>query len=308
MDDFKWFIGLLIVVVIMWFGGRTAINKSPASQTAKTPTSASAKVPAVKEKSVTDQIKDAEKEVKRLQAEVAKAEANKDASPLKGKLTISSVTRGTAPGREYVLIQASSANTEPVLITGLTVGSPISGVNQTIPKAWTLPFLNAVGEGENAFLRPGGRAYLVSGRSPLAISSRTPNTTSFQLNVCTGFLSQGTQYAPTLPRECPSALQDVPLNSTSQLSDTCLDFIKKIPRCSVSKPVPENLRYDGDCNVYTSTKINYTQCVTNHKSDTNFYRGEWRMYLGRDTLLWRTRNEIVELRDSTGKIIDTKRY
>jgi hypothetical protein len=48
--------------------------------------------------------------------------------------------------------------------------------------------------------------------------------------------------------------------------------------------------------------------VAYHKDEPGFYRGEWRLYLGRDTELWRDTKEMVELRDKEGRLIDTRAY
>jgi hypothetical protein len=121
MDDFKWFLGFLIVLVVVWFSGKTAFNTRPISpntsrgtQTTQTKTPAPAKTTPVQ--SPADQLKEAELQLKRLQEEVRQAEAEKSFSALRGKLKIVSAVRGTTAAREYVLIQAPSTNKEAVLI------------------------------------------------------------------------------------------------------------------------------------------------------------------------------------------------
>jgi hypothetical protein len=92
------------------------------------------------------------------------------------------------------------------------------------------------------------------------------------------------------------------------LSEACIDHLKTIPRCTTPKPLKPPLSNDKGCDVYIATKINYTECVANHKDDKDFYRGEWRFYLGRDTLLWKSKNEIVELRDEAGKLFYSRKF
>ena len=55
-------------------------------------------------------------------------------------------------------------------------------------------------------------------------------------------------------------------------------------------------------------KINYNSCIDKHKNDENFYRGEWRVYLSRDTELWKSKREVIKLIDEKGKDIGTITY
>lgn len=302
MEDFQWFIAFLVVVVMLWIGGKTAVNR-----VIPTPLPAKAGVEPA-QKSAEVRLKEAEKELRRLQEEAAKALTERDASALKGKLRIVSVARADSPEKEYATIQASPRNNVPVTITGLSFRSGVSRLSYSISTAWVLPFLNATGEGDVVTLRPGERAYLISGRSPLALSTRKPNTTSFQLNKCTGYLERGLDFTPALPRDCPLASKEPLPTGGYELSDACTDYLARIPRCTVPGAVPANLSGDGGCQSYVATKVNYATCVENHKDDADFYRGEWHIYLGRSAPLWRSRNEIVELYDTEGKLIDSKQF
>ena len=298
MQDAQWFIGLLIIFAIVWFGGRKALDAVPENQQPKVEQAA---------KTVPEQVKDVEKEAKRLQEEVKKAAEEARFSPLKGKLTIAGLSRGSGAAQEYVLIQAAYTNIGPITITGLTIKSGVSLLSQTITKAWTLPYLNATGEGEAVALRPGGRAYLISGRSPLGLSTgRTPNNASFQLNKCTGFFEQGLDFYPSLPMECPAPASDPLPQPPNALSDACMDYLRSIGGCSLPTAYPQSLSGDGNCQAHVFNKIGYSQCVNLHKNEPDFFRDEWRMYLGRDTRLWRDKTEIVELYDTNGKLIDSK--
>lgn len=304
MDDFKWFIGFIFIVIAVWLGGRTAVDTAPSATTSPTTVTS----PSTEMAGTLDQIETAEREVERLQEELKQAEIDRDASPLKGKLKIVNYSLGSTPDREYVLIQAPSTNKEPVLITGLTIGSDASLTKHSIPKAWPLPFLGAIGVGEPVFLMPGERAFLTSGKSPILLTTNPVDQTSFRLNKCTGFLGKGITVYPSLPTECPAPSSETLPTGGYELSYACVDYIRTIPRCTVPGPIPARLTGDSLCGTYISTKINYTECVKNHKDDEDFYRGEWRLYLGRSKTLWKSEREVMELKDSEGKLIDSRAY
>lgn len=299
MSDSHWFIGFLIVIAIVWFTGKAAVNNLPSQEGVKTAEQAPKTLP--------EQVKDVEKEAKRLEEEVKKAAEEANYSPLKGKLFIAGLSRGSGAAQEYVLIQTASNNSEPVTITGLIVKSGVSLLSHTLPRGWTLPYLNATGVGDTVTLPPGGRAYLISGRSPLGLSTgRMMNNASFQLNKCTGFFEQGLDFSPSLPMTCPAPISEPLPQPPNALSDACMDYLRGIGGCSLPTAYPQSLSGDGNCQAHVFNKIGYSQCVNLHKNEPDFFTGEWRIYLGRDTRLWRDKTEIVELYDATGKLIDSK--
>lgn len=299
MDDFKWFLGLLAIVAMVWFTGRSVGTNPTSSETASSTTET---------QTATLGGSESEQKTATLGQEVSQTPVDPNASTLKGKLTIVAHSQGSSADQEYVLIQASPENEKPVIITGLTIGSATSHTKQSIPKGWILPFLGATGAGDLVSLAPGERAYIISGHSPLALSTGQGNATSFQLNKCTGFLAQGTNYYPSLPRECPAPSEEPLPGDGYELSYACIDYLRSIPRCTVPGTIPLSLSADTTCDVYTSTKINYGQCITNHKNDSDFYKGEWRLYLGRSKPLWQSSRESIELRDMIGKLIDVRAY
>ena len=228
------------------------------------------------------------------------AEADANASPLRGALTIS-LSRGTSAANEYVLIQAASTNIVPIQLTGLALQSAVSHITVTIPKAWRLPYPGGIGEGDTVMLAPGERAYIITGYSP--------NGMSFRLNSCTGFFSQGIGFTPSLPRECPSPARELSADAAAQLTEACVDYISAFPGCtSPAGALPVHLANDGNCQAYVFTKISYGQCVALHKSEPGFYRPEWRIYLNRGETLWRARREVIELLDANGKLVSAYSY
>lgn len=291
-SDIQWFIIFLLVIAAIaytgWSTRKSGLFFGGATSTAVF-VDGGASQPKTKEQAISEEIQRAQSEVGRLEEQVKQAKADADASPLRGKLTITSVSRAGSPGSEYVLIQAARENAAPIVITGLRVRSALTHIGAAIPKAWALPFPGGRGEGEEVALQPGAVAYLITGRPP--------NGMSFQQNKCIGYLAQGLSFS------CPSPLNEPLPPPPNQLSDACLDYIATIPSCSVPSSVPASLAYDGSCQAHVFNKINYNTCVALHKKEPDFYRGDWRIYLGRDTLLWGSRREIVELVDQNNKLI-----
>ena len=54
--------------------------------------------------------------------------------------------------------------------------------------------------------------------------------------------------------------------------------------------------------------FNYNGCVDAHKNDADFMGNTWRVYLGRSSSMWRTKNELVKLLDKDGKTVDAFSY
>ncbi|MEK7207937.1 MAG: hypothetical protein AAB699_00130 [Patescibacteria group bacterium] len=321
-SDIHWFLGLLVVLAVVWWVGNgtlkqdrlsgAATTKAPVSRSASGGSSPGA-LPAREEtaQTVAERISQAEGEVARLRAELTRAqEEEKNSAPLGGKLSIAAVKRSARPEQEYVVLRASKENAEPVLITGLTLRGAVGRLRASIPLAWTLPYLNARGEGDRVFLQPGGTAYIASGRSPLALTTGVlPNRGGFQRNACTGYFAQGTSFYPALPRECPHPSREPLPLPPNHLSDACLDYLETLPSCTThGGAFPESLRADAGCQRYLTETATYDRCVALHKNEPGFYRNEWRIYLGRDSRLWRDRREMIELVDEAGRLIDAYRY
>lgn len=311
-SDIQWFLGLIAVIGIMAYMGWSARKGgsffSPATSTIAVEFNAGSvelPTPETKEREIASQIKQSQEQVAKLQEELAKAQADANVSPLRGKLAITALNRGSGFGAsaaqgEYARIQATRENTAPVLITGLEVRSAVTHIGTKIPKAWKLPFPGGVGEGESVALAPGAVAYLITGRSG--------NGMSFELNKCTGYFAQQTRFTPSLAGVCPHPLQEPLPQPPNQLSDACLDYLVTIPSCTVPSSIPVHLQGDGNCQAHVFRKISYNTCVSLHKNEPDFYRGDWRIYLGRDSRLWRDRRETIELLDQNGRLISSYSY
>jgi hypothetical protein len=317
MDDIKWVIGFVIIAGILWLGSR--VNKGeelPQELGLRATTTRGVLLPS-KLKPATEQPGESAKQPSTYppagtvisQKTVAPA-PDPSLSPLSGKLFISTIHHSGGVDREYVLIRAASNNTEAVPITGLMVRGKVGRTEGVVGRGWTLFFPGNTGEGETVSLKPGERAYILSARAPIGVTTESPpGRGGFQLNSCTGYFAQNRAVYPGLPIACPHPAQEPLPLAPNTLSKTCYDYLKTLRRCAVPPAtMPAKLAADGNCQAHLFSKINYNQCVAYHKDEPGFYRGEWRLYLGRDTELWRDTKEMVELRDKEGRLIDTRAY
>ena len=269
-EDIQWFIGVLVVLALLWWGGRSALqNATPNSLSSTAPSSQTAT---------------------QSSGQSPAAETKRQ-----NTLTIEGLNRSSDPDSEYIVIRAPQENTTLITLTGLSLRSAGNGNEVRIPSAWKLPFPGASGDGEEVRLAPGEVAYIISGHSP--------NGMSFEANLCTGYLTSGLNFTPSLSRDCPSVARGPLPQPPNHLSDACLDFLDEIPSCTTPE-IPLSLSGDGSCQAYIVKNTNYNACVSLHKNEAGFYRGAWYLYLNRGSSFWKSRRESAELHDQNGRLID----
>ena len=307
MDDMKWFFGFILIIGMLWISSRF---KKDAPEPEALPSSPVPAVTAPTGSPTAPQQSGNNPPAGTIISQSTAPVPDPNLSPLKGKLFIYSAQLYGPVEQEYILIQASSANTDSIPLTGLSVRSGETFNSQTISKGLSLMYPGSVSEGETIMLRPGGYAYLLSGRSPIPLTTGPiTNSGGFQPNKCTGYFEQGLDFYPALSIECPSPTSEPLPQAPNRLSDACYDYMASLPRCTLPPgTIPSYLLADGNCQAHLFNKINYGQCVAYHKNEPDFFKNEWRIYFGRGSKLWRDRRETVELLDVNGKVIDRKSY
>lgn len=221
-------------------------------------------------------------------------------SPYAGKINLRLGSAGTSKtDYEYLILEAAPNNKERISVTNWTLVSNKSGARTSIGQGTGLPFTNQLNTKENIYLIAGDTAYVVSGRSPI--------NTSFRLNACTGYFQQFKQFTPPLFALCP-ALRDVPVPpAPNNFNDACEDYINGFPSCvEVTQALPSYLTHE--CQVFITEESRYDKCVDRNKNKSDFYKKEWRIYLSRDSTLWKGSRESITLYDANGKIVDTLTY
>ncbi len=225
-------------------------------------------------------------------------------SGFKGQISFRRSSSGAQENRadeEYVRIEANSRNKSSIDITGWKLSSPVSKTTYIIPKAAELPRSGVINRETEIKLRPKDVAIISTGRSPTGISFRT--------NICTGYFEQFKDFNPPLDKSCP--LADNEFDAVSifdpEFDATCVEFLEDITRCEM--PLSDfPIGLTNSCRSFISEKINYTGCIENHQSDVDFYKNEWRLYLGKTNPIWKDKREIIMLLDSENKIVDTLTY
>jgi hypothetical protein len=209
-------------------------------------------------------------------------------------ITSTSGSTQTDPKKEYIEITAASDNKSPIRITGWKLVGE-RGLDISIGQGAILAYSGQVNSQNDIFLNPGESAYIITGQSPIG--------TSFKLNKCSGYFSQFNVFIPSLPRQCSDPSKE---NLPTGLEDACLDYIDDLPRCRMQISIPSYL--SPQCQAYINDKVNYTTCVDVHKNDLDFYKPEWRIYLGRTDDLWKKDRELIILKDESGNIVDSDSY
>lgn len=196
------------------------------------------------------------------------------------------------PQKEYIEIAADYNNKEPARITGLDIQNK-RGLKIKIPKGVTLPYLGMVNFEEDIFLKPGEKAILITGKSPVGMS--------FRLNSCTGYFEEWQDFTPSLRKECP----DIEDETAPNLSDKCLSFVRAIPVCQTPQ-IPWEI--DNDCRAFINERANYAYCVKISKSKPDFYKRGWRVWLSQNEEIWSGQKDAIKLINEKGEAIVEKNY
>ncbi len=210
----------------------------------------------------------------------------------------------TDPDLEYLTIRISNNAKSPIVFNKWVIRSAVTGVSVPIAKASYLPRLGAVNEEQVVRANPGATLIITTGRSPIG--------SSFRVNKCAGYLSQFQRFSPTIPRQCPRPVNEIPAeysygSSPNAFNDSCLDYIERIGICRINtEPLP--LSMQPQCQDFITKDLNYNACVSAHSNEEDFYNNEWRIYLKRDSELWKSRRETIELVDPNGIVVDSVSY
>lgn len=205
----------------------------------------------------------------------------------------------TAPDEEYVVLQASPTNRDPVTITNWRIESRVSGKGGTIGPGVLIFSANRADPELPIVLRPGEEVVVVSGRSPVG--------TNFKENRCVGYLSQFQSFTPSLSSFCPRGQEEADASfDTFRPSDLCYDYLGSIPPCRLQLSFPDDV--DSSCRAFVQTRLTYEGCVAAHQHEPGFYTARWRVYLRSGEELWKERRETLKLLDASGSVVDTVSY
>ena len=226
-----------------------------------------------------------------------------EVSPYRGIVTMSHYVSGagaTDPRNEYVQIRVAQNASVPVDLSGWTLASDATGNSVAIPKGTETPTSGIVNAAQDIVLTAGKQAIIISGQSPIGAS--------FRENKCIGYFGSFQQFSPALPQNCPTPSTELSsFYGAGYIRDSaCITYVNSLSRCQVALTPPSGS--SSACESFVETYLNYNGCVTTHRNDADFLGDTWRIYLGRSNSMWRTKNEVVKLLDSTGKTVDAFSY
>lgn len=285
--DLYWLIGLLTLLLILWYtsGGP---DKMPAASKLffKNPSDKYAE-------QITNQILNSK--TNKNNSSVTQLEQEKKEIP-QIDIFAGHNARMFMPGEEYIELSYSSRNRQTINITGWKLKSK-NGRETSIPAGTPLPMREKISPDENIILNPGDKAYVITGASPLG--------KSFKINKCIGYLGETQKFSPRLPNECPRPQKDEPIPSYTD--DGCVNYLNKnFKTCTSPITLPAEL--SASCKEYIRTFAGYNQCVNRHQYDSDFYKPEWRIYLNQPAALWNDNAETISLYNEKNFIIDSYSY
>lgn len=196
---------------------------------------------------------------------------------------------------QYLILEAASSNADPVMLSGWSIQSAMSGVRAPIPQAAPLFIQGVVNTVGAVSLAPGEIALLGTGFSPIGVS--------FHENRCSGYLSQFQAFSPAVQTRCDSASDT--LAATGFPDDgSCYAFAQSLRPCTFPQTVPSTV--SPTCHRALASALTYNACVTRHRGDTDFSE-TWRLYLDASRPLWRE-HDTLRLLDNEGRVVDTLTY
>ena len=208
-------------------------------------------------------------------------------TPTENQLSVQAFGNARLPYEtEYVQISAYGLNRGKVILTGMVLKNKN---NESV----------VIGPDENGrpiTLAPGERALVSTGPSPRGIN--------FKINKCSGYLAQGQNYYPGISNSCPIATT---LPQVRDLSENCERFLERSFACQTPNINFES-GIDNKCAAFIGEHLNYVGCVKDFKNDSDFDKGEWRVYLGRTREFWANLHEDVYLYSQSGILITKVSY
>lgn len=224
-------------------------------------------------------------------------------SPYRGAVSLGQYVSGAGspnPGDEHIELRTSPNAGAIIDISGWRLVSDTSGETAVLPMGVDAPTSGVVNPLQDIVLRPGEKALLTSGQSPIGAS--------FRENKCIGYLGAFQSFSPSLPQNCPAPSEELSsfYNASFANDPVCINYVGTLARCQTVIAPPAGI--GSACQNFLTTHLNYNGCVNAHRNDPDFSGDTWRVYLGRASSMWRSRYEIVKLLDAQGRTVDAFSY
>ena len=234
------------------------------------------------------------------QAFVEEASDLYGSSPYAGSVVfldrVSSVKESN-PDREYFVLLVSNVVSTPLTITDWKVFDRQTKVSHAIPQG--VEVFGSQDTSSPVVVYSGDRLFISSGDSPVDIS--------FQVNKCSGYLSQHTSFVPTIKTSCPDPVQEFSAYERVPFSDVaCYTLVSSLPLCTSVDTAPSDVT--TSCRNFLQQVLTEEGCVSQHRNDPDFLTGEWRLFLGSDKELWKNRDNVLYLLDENNLLVATLVY
>jgi|GEM_PF-229666 len=327
LSDLYWLLGFLAVLFFIWYatgGPQRTPEQAPliefeGGEEGRTDTSElsalrQSQAPLEERRRIQGAIEDLEWQLGRVEEEVEEAQLKGVVSPFEGLVRITEWSNGQADvaQEEYIALEADFGNDVDLNLTGWKLESRMTGNSGIIGYTTELPITGRINSQTPLILPPGGQAIIVTGSSPIG--------TSFRVNECAGYLEQFQNFKPELSSYCPRGADEfddffdedtiTPLDQKETAYDVCRDFVSTIPQCTIYRKDLRDVepKLHSACQSFIRSHLSYQGCIASHQYETDFYKDEWRMYLGNRSELWRDRREIIRLLDAQGRTVDIYTY
>ena len=133
----------------------------------------------------------------------------------------------------------------------------------------------------------------------------SPSGINFQLNKCTGYLDQMSQFYPSLDKDCPYLEE----SEYRHLKKACRDFIDDLRRCQLPD-YSDNfvVQSDSQCTSFLNDRFNYKRCYEDYYQEIDFCQDEWRVFLNKSIDIFDNDGDRLILRDGQGLVVDEYEY
>jgi hypothetical protein len=218
-------------------------------------------------------------------------------SPYYGQVDISSVSAGTFSNPGRFSLRSSYSPSGPVNITGWHLKSNNSDL--IVPRA--------AADYDPGGASPDSDVVLGKGEYANFYNAINPIGRNFKLNRCMGYLNATYKFNPVLPNNCPAPYVRSEIIS---FSGSCQSLILSLSGCSMPNVQQLNNLYtynDQLCKSYVLDRTGYSGCYRHHRSDSDFFSGEWRIWLS-GGMNFDPKHDHFLLLDRNGLLVDEYYY
>lgn len=209
-----------------------------------------------------------------------------------GRVKLGTVRAGSPTSQGQVSLRANFSSGEKINVTGWYLKARNGG--WYVPKAVNVYDPTGLSEPGDILLGRGEVVNMYTNTSPIGANLR--------LNTCTGYLNNTNKFSPGLPKQCPGADAATLKNFSSQ----CQDYVPSaVSSCKFPKSNPPLPYFDEGCREYLQ-RFNYKGCFGLYRSEPNFLKGEWRVWMGSTFL--NSRHDRLFLLDENENVVDWKEW